>query len=117
MITRQQAWDFVRKAKKDLNKETDPDKRHKIAIWGLEMQELALNLGDSNEPEYKRCKKCGLEKHKDEFTIVKGTRIHIKKNGERREYFSVARRHNCNSCTWPWNFKTGKKRKDKLTGY
>lgn len=41
MTTREQAWQFARQAKQDLRNETDHEKRNKIAIWGLEMQELA----------------------------------------------------------------------------
>lgn len=105
MTTQQQAWDLVRKAKKDLLAETDPEKRHRIAIWGQEMQELALGLDKYDSDSFKRCRKCGKEKPIREFEIVKGRAIYKTKSGEIREYFSVSRRHRCRSCTRPLYYK------------
>jgi hypothetical protein len=64
MTTREQALIMVRKAKSDLRKETDPDRKHKIAIWGEEMGTLSrqLNYQGITEPEappkQKRCTVC-----------------------------------------------------------
>lgn len=97
MTTREHALILVRKAKADLKTETDPDKRHRIAIWGEEMNDLALSLGNINikEPADKKvCTRCCNEFTVDNFRKIVSSYTH--KNGSITKYHNLSSQ--CKTC-------------------
>lgn len=76
MTTREQALIMVRRAKDDLKKETDPDRRNKIAIWGEAMNELAMTLEkqhivEPDNPINCFCAGCSESLLTSEFPLIK----------------------------------------------
>ena len=118
MTTREQALILVRKSKRDLKTETDPEKRYRIAVWGEEMSLLARQLNyrgiqePEEQPKQKRCRVCKKNLPIDRFNKL--TYYSAKKNINQ-----VCIRNVCKTCQFRKTKRKSKvfDRDDRLTAY